>query len=304
MAVTIDATFVRFVHTQSLDIRIWCGRPAAWPRAGASAGVARVALRSLLTTLGGVGGNVSIAPRAGDDRHAAGHIAVRLFFKHRGLSSSSVEPDAGPERQLRHQDPQGEKHGAEGKPTEAGELAAHLAAQGGGRDRAVILQKEGVVCDERADGDRRGDSDTRGGAKFLERDASLASTKLPEAGGLMAGSGAAPEECREAKEKRAILQRWAPDAGGGGKLQVVVERAMRLPLLLSGTEGTGAGLSVESLPSTYVTFRWEEGGRPPLRSPFAVGFGEAAGEEAEVECSGGQAWRVSFCFSCCCSRAG
>lgn len=92
--VTIDAAFVRFVHTQSLTVQVWRGRARAWPQGGLCVGVARVALRSLLTTLGGVGGNVSITSPAGSgDGPSTGSIGVRLFFKHRGLGSSGEAPN-------------------------------------------------------------------------------------------------------------------------------------------------------------------------------------------------------------------
>lgn len=297
---TIDATFVRFLHTESLDVRIWYGRPAAWPRAGASAGVARISLRSLLTTLGGVSGNVSITRRAGDDHQAAGYIAARLFFEHRGLSSSSAEPNAATDRHLRHQGGQDEKYDEGGRPAGAGRVPTQWVAKCGGPDRTLLFEKEGVVCSKRAHSDRRGDSDTREGEKSPEEDASLASTKVPETGDLAARTGAVRDELAAtsaALEKRATLQQPASAGGEGGKLQVVVERAMRLPLLSFGTERTDAGLSVESLPSTYVTFRWEEGGKPPLRSPFAVGFKEAADGGAEAGCGGCEAWPVSFFLS-------
>lgn len=89
----------------------------------------------------------------------------------------------------------------------------------------------------------------------------------------------------------------------GGELRVVVERAMRLPMSpFSGTQRDGAEYepTVESLPSTYVTFRWEEGGKPPLRSPFVSScdgeVGDSGGPEAGS--NGSQAWPVSTACSC------
>lgn len=330
--VTIDAAFVRFVHTQSLAVQIWRGRARAWPRGGLCAGVARVELRSLLITLGGVGGNVSItSPPGNGDGLATGSIAVRLFFKHRGLGSSGEAPnDLGHENTVSEQERlplqrrelQTEKFGGkQGLLLEAGaggqsaeeKGASRITLDSGRTDLGTVFHTENVMGHSGTVTDGRTDSITCSdtAAPRAEGRLSLASMEFPVRGPVeVVPAGAAAESrttwtLRQA-EVTPLLQRPGsmPTGGGrdGGELRVVVERAMRLPLLpSSGIQRGGAvyGPTAESLPSTYVTFRWEEGGKPPVRSPFV------SCSDGEVACTGGpeaasngsEAWPVSTACS-------
>lgn len=270
---------MRFVHTQSLEIRIWSGVQGAWPRGGAPAGVASVPLRSLLTTLGGVGGTVSIVPHADDGCQTGGKIAVRLFFKHRSLGCSEVESDGAAASQ-----PQRIKRGGEGGGIRVIADAEEGERFAGDQGRSSTFTPQGCsdARDGRATGGGSGDSGERSDPKSSN---SSLPPSLPTA---LSSVPAAPEfatrngvvECVESD--CLVLRDTEPDAAlqpqsipDGGRLRVFVERAMRLPPEPARVEEAGSISSpAESLPSTYVTFRWEEGGKPPLRSPFAVGVTE------------------------------
>ena len=59
-------------------------------------------------------------------------------------------------------------------------------------------------------------------------------------------------------------------------------------LLSPASGGTEPGGAPDMLPSTYVTFRWEEGGKPPLRSPLVLRSAAAGGAGV----ANSEAWQV------------
>lgn len=247
LPITIDAAFVEFVHTQSLEIHVWRGDRDEWPRAGTALGKAKIALRSLLVTLGGIGGDVNISPATGRG-YRAGRVAVRLFFKHRGLGSrhEPALPGNGGE----------EKRGAQ----------KNDASDGDGCERLppALLQDDGSEPSERKDP--------------CDSSPPFSSMRVPES--ATATSHQASEGASRAEpESRARGQPTAQLAGeAGGKLEVNIERAMRLLSTVPGDPEAGVS-SEGSLPSTYVTFRWEEGGKPPLRPVLVLGEAISAGEQ-------------------------
>lgn len=248
---------MKFVHTSSLEVRIWRGRRDDWPEAGSSCGVAKVALRSLLTTLGGIGGTVPIDPGQEHGSTTGGSIEIIMFFKHRGLGSNDASSS--------HND--------------GGTAGGHHAEEGG-RGGVGVTENEGQLRgSHRSDGaalDGKSDTGVVGDANNTRTGSEtvppLAPSLLSFAGfsnpavafdpapGQAVGNGASRSQAPDGS----AAKRGEP--AGGGKLKVYVERAMRLPPAAS--EVVVSGASAEALPSTYVTFRWEEGGKPPLRSPL------------------------------------
>lgn len=187
---TIDAAFVEFVHTESLELRIWRGRRETWPKSGTVYGVATIPLRPLLMKLGGIDGGVAVLRRNESDERA-GSVAVHVSFKHR----------------------------------RAGFIDRYKPA-----DQAV------------------GDTDDR----EAKDDLYLAQNQ----------SEVPPERSRVHSREQLV------DVSGG-RLGVHVERAMRLWRSVPGETGqvVAGGEANGSAPllSTYVSFRWEEAGKPPLR---------------------------------------
>lgn len=229
---TIDAAFVEFVHRESLKLRIWTGGQGEWPNGGTACGVAKVALRPLLTTLSGVSADaISVSTDVGGDRN--GTIAIRLYFRHRRLSSDERSPAEKNERA----EYRGEK-----------DTAADNNAERAGRQSTTCpeLQPEALSKAESSPSSAAhlGDLD------ICEFDAA------PSGGSDVEQSSVARHETEELTERR---QRGV----SGGKLHICVERAMRL----LPSESASRTL-VTSSPSTYVTFRWEERGNPLRRSPF------------------------------------
>ena len=318
LSVTIDAAFVQHMHTQSLELRVWRGDRAGWPTGGTACGVAKVVLRSLLTTLGGVGGDVAITQAAGggggggggDDR--VGSVAARLFFKHRGLGSSG---GADAERETGH--PAGGGAGA-GEGKEAAVAAQQgEASGGGGRRRAPVTFREEVeVLGEEQGGPSnrtgrdpaaRGDGaesttttkvkttrKTAGRAPLAE---SAGSSKNKPGEGTQEEEEEGPQGSNSRQRQREGSERAPPPPSGTeSELRVFVERAMRLVVAsaaaataaaapLSGEPEVAGGVAVSPgscSPSTYVTFRWEEEGKPPLRSPLLVPSASAVEAAADV----------------------
>lgn len=248
LPIAIDAAFVEFMHTRSLELRVWRGARDEWPRAGTACGSAKVALRPLLTTLDGVDGDVSVVPEGG---RGSGNVACHLFFKHRGVGSidANLEQRGGrargsEERRVEHREPE-------------------------------LVQEEVEALVAREGSSDADDSDALHGAGAV-----AASVRVL---GLSASQSRTQEEVN--------AQPSEPEPSGG-KLNVYVERAMRL--LSSPGGSTEPGASPDVLPSTYVTFRWEEGGKPPLRSPLVLA--PAAAGEADVGCGADvgntEAWQV------------
>lgn len=225
MPVTINAAFVEYVHTQSLKLRVWRGRRDDWPKAGTAYGVAQVALSSLLTTLGGIAGDIIITPESGHDSRRTGSIAVRMFFKHRGLV-----PDDPDEHKL--------------------EMALVVDDDG---DADACTPVPGFL---RREGGKLDDLEDPSGGIETHNDGSR---------GAASGQALSYEVPFRPQDKLTVQtpQRQL----SGGKLRVYVERAMRL--LRPVPKDAEARVSSGILPSTYVTFRWEEGGKPPMVSPLA-----------------------------------
>lgn len=197
---TIDAKFVGYVHTQSLEVRIWRGHRETWPRSGEVYGVASIPLRPLLMKQEGIEGDVAELRRNESDERA-GSVTVHVSFKHR--RASVVDRD---------------------KPAD---------------------QTVGDANDREA----RDDGEI---GNTMENDLDLTQNL----------SEVPPERSRvQPREKLADVS--------GGRLGVHVERAMRL--WRNGpretAQGVAAGVVDGSSPllSTYVSFRWEEAGKPPLR---------------------------------------
>ena len=230
------------MHTRSLELRVWRGARDDWPRAGTACGAAKVALRSLLTTLEGVDGDVAVTPEGG---RGSGSVACHLFFKHRGVGSTDED---------------------------LGQRACHVReCEDGEVERQVPepLREEAEVLVG-----REGPRDADG------LDAVHGAGAAAVSGQILGWSESQFRTQEELKVQPSKLEL------SGGKLKVYVDRAMRL---LSGTdEGTEPGASPELLPSTYVTFRWEEGGKPPLRSPLVLGPPAAGGADV----GNPKAWQV------------
>lgn len=285
---------------------MWKGDQADWPAGGTACGVAKVVLRSLLTKLGGVGGNVTIVPETGGgDGDRAGSMSVRLFFKHRGLGSSSDDDAAAAQNT-------GQPSASASANEEAFQVGATKAAaqamHGGARNDARRLVQEpfreefDVLGEKRSGGPgrsaiddgtaaHRDDPDT---VKVTSRRASLSTAEEnPQRPGGALGGGKRPQVSSTSS------------LGGERGLRVHVERAMRLGVVASaaaasgdvevGVGGNACSPRAALLPSTYVTFRWEEEGKPPLRSPLLLppvlsrpsgGAGVTDGEEEN--------WQVSF----------
>lgn len=295
LPVTIDAQFVEFVHTQSLELRVWRGDRADWPDGGTACGVAKVVLRSLLTTLGGVGGDVTISPEtvggvgggSGGDR--AGSMTVRLFFKHRGLGSSNDGAAAAEE--YARQPMESANRNEEEKELAAAAEPRHGEGRSNARRRAPVSFREGfdVFCEEQTGGPGGGGGGGGVDDPATPHEGPETATAMSNQGSLSAAEES-PQQPRGAwEEEEGALKRNSqkrPPAssvsslGVESGLRVHVERAMRLGVVASaaaalGDRDVGVGGSVSSppaalLPSTYVTFRWEEEGKPPLRSPLLL----------------------------------
>lgn len=283
LPVTIDAAFVQFVHTQSLELHVWRGDRGDWPAGGTACGVARVVLRSLLTTLGGVGSDVTIASEAsGGD--CAGSMTVRLCFKHRGLGSSS--DDAAVEQSTGRLRVSASATGEED--FEVAAETVHGEARGDSRRGvpASFRQAFDVLGEEQTGGPDGGkiydDPATRHDgpetAKVTSRQASpskSAGENPQQLAGAWEGARTPNSKSHRRPPAGSASSLW--DKGG---LRVHVERAMRLDVVASAAVASGdteagavgsAGSPREALlPSTYVTFRWEEEGKQPLRSPLLL----------------------------------
>lgn len=250
LPVTINAAFVQVVHTQFLEVRVWRGLPKAWPRGGNPIGVARVALRSLLTTLGGIGGHVKVTSSTGEGGRA-GSAAIRLFFKHRGLGASRTALDS---------------NAALDPPPQSGEAeetrSEMSVAKRRGQDDNCTLQHTNDVLKAAAEDALCGGRDNDEALRS-SRMRPLASQALGSLRTITLEPASEPRAQREATTAQS-LEPW------GGKLAVCVERAMRLPTIPSMALEPDAPTESLPLPSTYVTVRWEEGGKLPLRSPFCV----------------------------------
>ncbi|CAB1118524.1 unnamed protein product [Ectocarpus sp. CCAP 1310/34] len=282
LPVTIDAAFVEFVNTKSLELRVWSGNREDWPAGGSPCGVAKVALRSLLTTLGGVGGDAAvITPGEGV---VGGNVAARLFFKHRGLGSG----DDGAKRTVEL--PSAGTHRAD-EPGPQGGIGA--------RGRLPLSFREEVEVLGEGRGGRTGAGSPAQGPTAGAEVAAAATTTT---------TTTTPRQASPDKSLRTPSPRGAPKEPRAAAsdspsvvveesnvLMVCVERAMRLEAnpaavatTLSGdpeTVGCAALPPDEVLsppppspPSTYVTLRWEEEGKPPLRSPLLSGPAAASGE--------------------------
>ena len=293
LPVTIDAAFVEFVRTQSLELRVWKGGRASWPSGGTVCGVAKVVLHPLLTTIEGVGGDVAIAPQGGGgvDR-AAGSVAARVFFKHR---DSGANEDANGDENDRHAG--GRLNEEDGEAAAAAAAAASKKACGSARRRVPVTFREEVeVIDEEKAGYRGGridgdPSEGIDGAEMLPpadsgQPALGESSEKPESGGVGEedNSQAGNSSQQQQRRRRRLRQPEGPAWSLGGEsergLEVFVERAMRLAAVSGAGAGAasadpevvaGGDVSPETpLPSAYVTFRWEEEGKPPLRSPLVL----------------------------------
>lgn len=248
------------MHTQSLEVCIWRGRQEDWPEAGTSHGVAKVALRSLLTTLGSIGGTVSVNPGREHSSPTDGSIAILLFFKHRGLRSNDASP---------HKD--GEMAGGH---TEGGRGGVEVTGNGGPVQGSHQL--DGAALDEKNNVGGVGDVKSRAGAEIVPplppsllsftgfSNSAVAFDLIP---GQAVGDDTSQSQAQQVRDEPTAQTR---EPVRRGKLRVHVERAMRLPPATSMSEVPAPGASTEALPSTYVTFRWEEGGKPPLRSPLVL----------------------------------
>lgn len=204
----IDAAFVEYVHTQSLELRIWRGRRETWPKSGAAYGVANIPLRPLLMKLGGIGGNVTMLRRNESDERA-GSVTVHVSFKHRRTGFGDKDKPAG----------------------QAAGDTDDREARGGAYGGEIGKTEE--------DSSRPDDLDL----------AQIQSEVPPEGSGV------------QSREQLADVS--------GGRLVVHVERAMRLwrngpretARVVAAGEAEGSSPSL----STYISFRWEEAGKPPLR---------------------------------------
>lgn len=279
---TIDAAFVEFVNTKSLELRVWSGNREDWPAGGSPCGVAKVALRSLLTTLGGVGGDAAvITPGEGV---VGGNVAARLFFKHRGLGSG----DDGAKRAV-------ELPGAGTHRADEEEAQRGIGAR---RRLPVSFREEVEVLGEERGGRTGAGSPAQGPAAGAEVAAATTTTTTPRQTSPDKSLRTPPP--RGAPEERRAAASDSPSVvvEVSNVLGVCVERAMRLEAIpaaaaatLSGDPETMAGCAAlppdvvpppppppPSPPSTYVTLRWEEEGKPPLRSPLLSGPAAASGE--------------------------
>ena len=241
LPIAIDAEFVEFMHTRSLQLSVWRGARDDWPRAGTACGTAKVALRPLLTTLDGVDGDVSVVPEGG---RGSGNVAFHLFFKHRGVGSTDADLEQGA----------GQARGSEERRVE--------------RREPELVQEETEALVAREGSRDADDSDALRGAGAVA------------ASGRFLGLFVSQSRNQELK-----AQPSEPEPSGG-KLNVCIERAMRL--LSAPGESTEPGASLDVLPSTYVTFRWEEGGKPPLRSPLVLAPAAAGGADV----GNPEAWQV------------
>lgn len=232
---------MEFVHTRSLELRVWRGARDDWPTAGTACGAAKVALRSLLTTLKGVDGDVAVTPEGG---RGSGSVVFHLFFKHRGFGSTDADLE---------------------------QRAGHVR---GCEDREVEHRVPEPLREEAAVVRREGPSDADG------LDAVHGVGAVTASGQLLGWSDSLSRTQKDVK-----VQPPLPEPSGG-KLKVYIERAMRLLSATGG--GTEPGASSETLPSTYVTFRWEEGGKPPLRSPLVLSPAAAGGANV----GNTEAWQV------------
>ncbi|CBJ27795.1 conserved unknown protein [Ectocarpus siliculosus] len=286
LPVTIDAAFVEFVNTQSLELRVWSGNREDWPAGGSPCGVAKVALRSLLTTLGGVGGDAAvITPGEGV---VGGNVAARLFFKHRGLGSG----DDGTKRTV-------ELPGAGTHRADEEEARGGIGA----RRRLPVSFREGVEVLGEERGARTGAGSPAQGpaAGAAVAAATTTATTTPRQASPDKSLRTPPP--RGAPEERRAAASDSPSVvvKESNVLRVCVERAMRLEAIpaaaaaktLSGDPETVgcAALPPDAVlpppppspPSTYVTLRWEEEGKPPLRSPLLSGPAAASGEAGAAE---------------------
>eukprot|EP00903_Cladosiphon_okamuranus_P009595 g9134.t1 len=317
LPVTIDAAFVQHMHTRYLELRVWRGDRADWPTGGTACGVAKVVLRSLLTTLGGVGGDLAITKGTGGgggDR--IGSVAARLFFKHRGLGSNEdadadTDADAAAERETRQ--PAANGAGADEEEEKdvamAAQVEAHGAGGGGGRRRAPVTFREEVEVfgEEQAGPSSQTHRDPAARNDGADMTTTATTTTIAGRAPLAKSvenhhdkpGGGVLEESEHRGFSSHRRQRWegpgsASPSGAESELRVYVERAMRLvatPAPPSSGEPEVAGRFASpgtSLPSTYVTFRWEEEGKPPLRSPLLSRSGPSASAEAVGVAGGGE----------------
>ncbi|CAM9554962.1 unnamed protein product, partial [Ectocarpus sp. 13 AM-2016] len=288
LPVTIDAAFVEFVNTKSLELRVWSGNREDWPAGGSPCGVAKVALGSLLTTLGGVGGDAAVIT-AGEGV-VGGNVAARLFFKHRGLGSG----DDGAKRAV-------ELPGVGTHKADEEEARGGIGAR---RRLPVSFREEAEVLGEAWAGRTGAGSPAQGPAAGAEVAATTTTTTTPR-------KNASPDKSLRTPPPTGAPERQAVASDSpsvvveeSNVLRVCVERAMRLEAIPAAAAATVSGdpetagcaalppnavtppPPPPSPPSTYVTLRWEEEGRPPLRSPLlsgpaavSGGAGVADGEE-------------------------
>lgn len=320
LPVIIDAAFVQHMHTQSLELCVWKGDRADWPTGGTACGVAKVVLRSLLTTLGGVGGDVAVTKgTGGGSGDRAGNIAARLFFKHRGLGSIEVaDADAVTERETG----QPAANGAGADEEEEKEVAmaaqgeAHSGGSRGGRRRAPVTFREDVevLGEEQAGPSRltgRDPTARNDGADITTTTTIAGRDSLAEsldnhqdkAGGGMQEESEHQDLSSQRPQREGSGS--ASPSGAESELRVYVERAMRLVMVSavpsSGEPEVAGGVASPgtSLPSTYVTLRWEEEGKPPLRSPLLLRSVPSASAEAAGVAKGSEEnWKVKNALIC------
>lgn len=247
--------------------------------------MAKVVLRSLLTTLGGVGGDAAVIS-SGEGGFGGGNVAARLFFEHRGLGSG----DDGATRRAEF-------------PGAGTNRADEEAAQGGigaRRRLPVSFREEVEVLGEERDGRTGAGSPAQGPAAGAEIAAATTLTSRQASPDESLGT---PPARGAPEERRAAASDSPPVVEESNVLRVCVERAMRLEATPAAATVSGDPEMAECAapyphavpppPSTYVTLRWEEEGKPPLRSPLLSGPAAASGEAGEASVANGEE-EVSF----------
>ncbi|CAM9342575.1 unnamed protein product [Scytosiphon promiscuus] len=263
LPVTIDAAFVEYVRTQSLELHVWRGSREDWPAGGAACGVAKVQLSFLLTTLGGVGGD------------------------HRGLDSND---DSDPCRAGATKEDEAAQVRAPSVVASPGEVRGVASARRRPPQEVSFREEVEVLGGHGSwptgsggphDSDRftsRGDGEE---IAPITRNPDLALQNAPadalcSKGAREEARSASPQPHKSQPSGAAAEKQLAQSSRGERGLDVYVERAMRLLAVsadVSGGPASEGGVATPERPplSTYVTFRWEEEGRPPLRSPLLPG---------------------------------
>lgn len=255
LPVTIDAAFVEYVRTQSLELHVWTGRREDWPAGGATCGVAKVVLSSLLTTIEGAGGDMAIVSERSGDGSDSGCITARVFFKHRGLGPND---DARPSRAC----------GIEA-------VSRWGVASARGRPPVSFREEVEVLGQDRSGSGSPDDDDGfASGNEIIAPIMEDPALQDEPVNGRSSEQALEEEQASAAQNQStgvadAAEQGVSSSSGLESVLEVYVERAMRL-LAISGDRAVEADVAApeNSPPSTYVTFRWEEEGRSPLRSPL------------------------------------